>query len=104
MKTGRGAHIGETHYESVGGADPVEGDDLDLACLGRQAGDVAVGLHLVIIRLLLDIEGVEGLLLPGNENLLGSFHDEISALVLGAFAGLFEEGAWLAVENAVATV
>ena len=68
--------------------DPVEGDDFDLAGFGGEAGDVAVCGDLVVVRLALDIECVKGLFLAGDEHLLGTVHNEIASLVLGALAGL----------------
>jgi len=96
------ADVGESDDEGVGGSDPVETDDLDLARHRRKTAHISVGGDLGISGLGLDIHCVKGLFLARNEDLFRTFYDEIAALILGALAGLLEEGCGLSVEDAAA--
>ena len=98
------ADIGDGDDEGIRLSHPVEADRLDLACNRREAHQISVGGNLRITGLLLGIQGVERLLLAGDENLLCARDDEIAALVVVALAGLCQECGGLAVENTIARV
>ena len=82
------ADIRKCHNKGIGASHPVKTDDFHLAGNRRKTAQISVGGDLGVPRLRLDVHGIESLLLLGNKNLLRAFHDEIAALVLGAFAGL----------------
>ena len=68
------------------------------ACYRRENGNLRVTL------LRCNIERIERLLLMRNEHLLRPVHNKIAAVIVLAFAGLFQEDLWLGVEKTIAAV